>query len=388
MKFFFLYTILIFCFFTGRTQSIIGEQQLIDSILERSLTLSNAKLEIQAQQFLQKTSWDLNDPEIIVEQNPFESLTLSIDQSLHFPLQYVRQGQLNTERVHLSESEFTITKHEIKNQSKKWYLQMQYLQSKNNLLSIQDSLSLQIKTAVSNSFDAGNSTYLEKLYGESSYGETHQEYLNAQNELSKLQNQLKILSGVTTYSKYDELSRRQILKDSIQFQENPYLIYARQNQNVVAKQYEKTKSEALPDILLGYTIPLQEDPVYVPSFKAGITIPLWYNSYRGFNQNAKTEIEIAENNVKLEEQNLMQAASDAYLSYYQNEQSLRYYEKEALPRATEMIKSAMRLNEAGEIDYISCLRLLQDAFQIKLNYIAALYNFNNAVIQIEYLNGN
>ena len=70
-------------------------------------------LKIDAQRALQKTSWNISDPEIFVEQNPFESLTLSVEQTFDFPSQYIKQGQLNREKTALSEKEYAVTKSEL-----------------------------------------------------------------------------------------------------------------------------------------------------------------------------------------------------------------------------------------------------------------------------------
>ena len=54
------------------TQQILTEQQLIDTVLNNNYLLANALLKVDAQKSLQKTSWNISDPEIFVEQNPLD----------------------------------------------------------------------------------------------------------------------------------------------------------------------------------------------------------------------------------------------------------------------------------------------------------------------------
>jgi cobalt-zinc-cadmium efflux system outer membrane protein len=369
-------------------QQTITEQQVIDTILNNNYLLSNAMLKIDAQRALQKTSWNISDPEIFVEQNPFESLTLSVEQTFDFPSQYIKQGQLNREKTALSEKEYAVTKSELLKNIRLLYLQAQYASAKLNYLQLQDSVFNQIKDASAKSFESGNTNYLEKIFAETKYGEMHQQFINEQAELVKLKKQISILTAIQYDFAVTELAKLNVKNDSIMILQNPSYLYAEQNVKVTQKQYEAVKAQVMPDILLGYTAPLKEDAVYTPAYKAGISIPLWVNAYSGNNAAAKAEIAIAENNLRIQERNLIQQKTDALTAYYGNEQTVRYYEKEGLPNATEITKTAMRLKESGEIDFMNYLRTLNDAFEIQLNYIEALRNYNSSVIEIDYLNGN
>ncbi len=370
------------------TQQILTEQQLIDTVLNNNYLLANALLKVDAQKSLQKTSWNISDPEIFVEQNPFESLTFSVEQTFDFPSQYIKQGQLNREKTALSEKEYAVVKNELIKNLRLLYLELQYTSAKLNYLQLQDSLLRQIKDASIKSFDAGNVDYLQKIFAETQYGELHQRYIKEEAEMEKLKQYFFALTASQFAFTVTVLQRLSLKNDSIIILQNPSYVYAEQNINVTQKQYEAVKAQAMPDILLGYTAPLKEDAVYTPAFKAGISIPLWFNAYSGNNAAAKAEIAIAENNLRIQERNLTQQKADALSAYYANEQTVRYYEKEGLPNATEIAKTAMRLKESGEIDFMNYLRTLNDAFEIQLNYIEALRNYNSAVIEIDYLNGN
>lgn len=368
-------------------QKILTEQQVIDTTVNSNYLLANALLKIEAQKALQKTSWNISNPEVLIEQNPFESLTLSVEQVFDFPTLYVKQGKLNKEKVVLSELEFSLEKNELIKNIRQLYLQVQYTTLKLSYLQIQDSIFQQVKNATIRLFEAGNADYLQKIFAETKYGGVHQLYVNNQAELVRLKQNIFLLTGVQYEFTVTELIKLNPKSDSILITENPLYLYAKQNIDVAKWQYQVVRESALPNILLGYTVPLQENAVYVPAFKAGISIPLWYNSYRGYNMAARAEISIAENNMNAQEQNILLQKASVLAAFFSNEQTLKYYEMEGLRNANEVIKTATRLNEVGEIDIMNYLRTLSEAFEIRLNYIETLRNYNSSVIEIDYLNG-
>ncbi len=370
------------------SQMVLTEQQVIDSILNKNFAILNASLKFESQKSLQKTAWNISDPEVYVVQDPFESLILTIDQNFDFPTQYIKQSQLNREKITLTGKEFAQTKNEIRKNIRLLYLQAQYVSAKLNYFQKQDSAFQKIKDASVRSFNAGNLNYLEKISAETKSGEVKLQYEITKNELLILHQQISILTGIENKFVVAKIEKLATPNVSIDILTNPAYAVAQQNINVSRKQYEAIRSQALPDILLGYSIPLEEEAVYFPAFKAGISIPLWFNSYSGYNSAAKNEIIIAENNLRAEEQSLQQQKFTAISNFFKNKLAIRYYETEGSNNANEITKSATRLYETGEIDLINFLRTLNDGFEIQLNYLEALLNYNISVIEIDYLNGN
>ena len=64
-----------------------------------------------------------------------------------------------------------------------------------------------------------------------------------------------------------------------------------------------------------------------------------------------------------------------------------YYEREALPRSKALTDAAMRMREAGQIDYITFLRILDEAFEIRWGHSEAMVALNKAQLRLRYLAG-
>lgn len=370
------------------SQIIFSEQQIIDSVLEKNYQLNSALLKVQSQQNLQGNSWNIPDPEVFVDRTPFEPLTLNVEQTVDFPLQYVRQGSINKQQIILAEKNVAITRNDIIRNTKLIYVQMQFLEEKRIVLYAQDSFYSVISNSSTRAFEAGNIDYLGKLFAETKAGEIHQQYLQTEADLAVTKNNLKLITSINSDFKVAPLQKTAFQVDSVTTSNNPLLNYLNQNISLADAEWQLEKTYALPDLLLGYNIALENDPSYSYGFKLGITVPLWFYQYSARSNSAKTEVAVAEAEYLSKKQTLEQESIILLSNFYKYDKSLQYYEKTAMPNSNKIIETSMRLQESGESDYIEYLRILSDAYSIRLNYIEALYNYNSSVIEINYLNGN
>ena len=84
--------------------------------------------------------------------------------------------------------------------------------------------------------------------------------------------------------------------------------------------------------------------------------------------------------ISLESQQVVSMALSAW-------SQIRYYEQEALPRSRSLIDAAMRMREAGQVDYVTFLRTLDEAFSIQREYVEQLAVLNSARLQMLYWSG-
>jgi cobalt-zinc-cadmium resistance protein CzcA len=75
---------------------------------------------------------------------------------------------------------------------------------------------------------------------------------------------------------------------------------------------------------------------------------------------------------------------DEYAKY---SESVDYYEKQAIPEADMIISQSTRSYKAGALDYLEYILNLRRAIEIKQNYLDALNNLNQTLLNIEFLTG-
>jgi len=64
-----------------------------------------------------------------------------------------------------------------------------------------------------------------------------------------------------------------------------------------------------------------------------------------------------------------------------------YYEQQAVPEANLIIDQASLSFKAGAMDYIEYILSLNRALDIKINYLDALNNYNQTVINLDFITG-
>ena len=67
------------------------------------------------------------------------------------------------------------------------------------------------------------------------------------------------------------------------------------------------------------------------------------------------------------------------------EEALQYYETEGKSLSEEILKTANISFKNGEIDFFQYIQSLENAYEIELQHLENLNNYNQAVIAINYL---
>jgi cobalt-zinc-cadmium resistance protein CzcA len=184
------------------------------------------------------------------------------------------------------------------------------------------------------------------------------------------------------------------------WQANPSLGYIKQQVEMVRLEKKLEQSRALPEFSVGYfsqtMLGTQEVNGLPRTFtagdrltgiQAGIAIPLWFSPNISKIKAAKIKEEVAINNAdyyKITLAGKYQSLLDDYAKY---RSSVDYYEKQAIPEAALIIDQSTRSYKAGALDYLNYVLSLSRALSIKMNYLETLNNYNQTIINIEFITG-
>jgi len=182
--------------------------------------------------------------------------------------------------------------------------------------------------------------------------------------------------------------------------ENPSLQAIQQQIEVSRIEKKLEYSKMMPDITLGYfTQTIQGEQVVkgiarnfsttdrFTGFQAGIAIPLWFVPYTAKIKAAKLKEQIVQTNAALYTQILSSNYRSLLGEYNKYNNSVTYYEKQAIPEANVIIEQVTRSYKAGAIDYLDYMVNLSRALMLKQNYLDALNSYNQTIISIELLTG-
>jgi len=154
----------------------------------------------------------------------------------------------------------------------------------------------------------------------------------------------------------------------------------------------------MPDISAGYFIQsltgnqeVNGQTVYYDSaprfqgFSVGISLPIFAGSHVSKIQASKTNIEMQQKNadyLKLELSNHYQQQIQQLNTF----QSLvDYYKNTALANAELITKNAGKAYQNGDVSYVEYVQALETGLAIRTNYINAIHNFNQTVINLQFL---
>ncbi|MBA4057545.1 MAG: hypothetical protein C0490_22710, partial [Marivirga sp.] len=123
------------------------------------------------------------------------------------------------------------------------------------------------------------------------------------------------------------------------------------------------------------------------SVQAGIGIPLFFGSRRSSINATKINWQLSQNNYVLGLQTLQNEYEQTVQQYAKNLEAVNYYERTANKNAETILNTANLQFKNGEIDYLGWVLLTNNAIGIQSQYIEALKNLNQSIIQINsYLN--
>ncbi len=395
---------------TAKAQSpkTIRLNDAIQLALDSNLSIRSSVYSLEAQKALKGSSWDIPKTAVEAQYGQFNSYSkdnsFTVLQTMAFPTVYSKQGKLASAGIKSSEWELKVTQLEIATKVKQVYWQLAYLVGKQKLLVYQDSLFSGFLRAAELRAKAGETNKLEMITARSQSFEIKNQLQQVSTDVGitsrKLQN---ILNTSEPFLPEDTLSKLQVLlllPDSLTITKNPSLGFIRQQVEVSGAEQKLEQSRALPDITLGYfsqTMRGTQDVNSIPrsfgpgdrfnGFQAGITIPLWYKPFSSKVKSAGIRQDLARTNAE----NYLKTLNSEYASlideYNKYSKSVGFYEKQAIPEADYIIEQSGRSYKAGALDYLEYILSLNRALSIRQNYLDALNNYMQTIINIEYITG-
>ena len=374
-------------------QIVLTESEAVSKALTNNKNIQAASLQVKQQQQLLKSAINLPNPDFFLESPTGKFYTGSITQSFEFPTVYSNQYRLQKQQIAVSQKEKQLTEAELKYRVKLLYLEVQYADSLTRQLYIKDTLYEKIMLSAIRQFNAGQIDYLQQTFAETQYGEVHNQYQQSITRASSLKSQLQWFTGIKDSISVEPLvisftaPQFSFTPDSTALFANPAVQLLQQQENVAKQNIVLQKSKALPGLAFGYFNQGERDTKWSNRFRFGITMPLWFNQYKGNINAAKTEQQVIQSKQQGLQQELSAQVINANSEMQTNWQSVQYYQQTGLRKAQEVITTSQRFFVSGEIDYISLLRNSNDAYTVYQKYLEAVRNYNLSVINHKYLMG-
>jgi cobalt-zinc-cadmium resistance protein CzcA len=378
--------------------------QVLEIALQKNGNIQASQLNVEIEELGKKTAVDINKTDINVQygqMNSFENdFSFDVSQQFAFPTLYTAQRKLANEHIAGSEIQLAITENELKRNIRQLWMQLTYLYEDQRLLNFQDSLYVNFLKAAELRYETEESSFLEKATAETKVLEIQNRLNLIQSDILIYESQLRVLinDSITHQFRPGTIQKRDIssIYDPELVAQNPQLAYYDNLINTANAETSVHKSEMLPDISIGYFNqsiignPTSKGNIATASdrftgMQAGISIPIFFGSYKAKIKQSKLKAEIAEVNADYNKSMLLNSHQQYINELLKQKSSLNYYEEKAIPQADIIIENANKSFKNGAIDYIEFVQAMNQALEIKFNYIKTLNNYNQAVINLEYL---
>jgi len=156
-----------------------------------------------------------------------------------------------------------------------------------------------------------------------------------------------------------------------------------------------------PDFSAGYFLQsltgsqqVDDKTVYyngVPRFHGltlGISVPIFGGAYKARIKASETDIQLQQKNAEYLKNQLSSQLFQQLQEQRVNQSLLDYYIQTALPNAEIITKNATKAYQSGEAGYVEYLQGLETVLSIQRNYLQAIHNLNQNLINIQYLLNN
>ena len=399
----------VICAISGVTnvhaQNTITFESAIELAIKNNLSIKNSKLNAEYQKKLEAAAVDIPFAIINTEYGNINSIykdtRFGISQAASFPTVYAKQKLLQNEMYKSSLISILIKEAEVKKQVSQVFYLIIYLNEKKKLLLYSDSIYSQFVSRTNLKFKVGDSNILEKTTAETQQGQIANQLKQISQDIDILVLQLQMLlnSDNSFMPAANDLKMKfdASIDTSILLQ-HPVLKALEQENKYSIANTRLEKSKLLPNISLAYNnMSIQgigADNVLYPkssrfaSVQFGVGVPLFFGAQKARINSAKSMEQIADNNYKLGLQKLKTDYSSALIAYNNKLQLIDYFENTALKQAKLLQNTCNQQFTNGYINYLDWVMLINNSIAIQSNYVDAVNELNQTIININYLTSN
>ena len=377
----------------ANAQKTLSETEVVDRVLTNSPAIRAADLSILQNRQLLKGVYTIPKLDVFTDSPSGAFYTIGINQSVQLPTVYKRQYTLQNQQIGLAQADKRITENDIRYRVRSLYLALQYAEAVGRQFQFQDSVYNQIQLIAGRQFVAGQIDYLGKTFAESQAGEIRNQLNQARADVLTITRQLQRLSGRPDSIRVAVLERNGspvalMAIDSVAVGQNPSLAFFRQTEAISEGQIGLERAQSLPGIMVGYYNQSSRETPTQLRFRFGLTLPVWFGQYRSRTAAAQTGLQLARQRTSAQIQALSVDLQQAQGDFGKYRASLDYYETTGLRQSDDLINTARRLFQAGQNDYVSYLRTINEAYAIRQRYLDVLRTYNQSLLTISYLTGN
>lgn len=399
------------CFMFGlhaSAQTTVTLQQATEMVKKNNLYLQSSLLNEQYRQQLVGSSFDPDKAAGVAEYGRLNSslgdTRFAVSQTFQFPTVYARQKQLLRTEVGISKLQTASRLVDLQAELKQVFFGLLVMQERKKLLLYADSIYAKFAEKALNRFKAGDADKLESTTAANQRLQIAAQLKNLQADEAAYGKRLGYLTNIagdimpradSLVYELDNAITDTLLVNSPQLQLQKAVI----NQGNATVKLEAGK--LLPSLTVGYanmslrgwqTLPDKTEAFYTSSNRfqsvsVGVGIPLFSGAYNARIKAARVQVQVQEKELENTRARLQTELYNMVAAYLHNRDLLLSYRQALLPNAGIIIQTATNRLEAGEINYLDWVILVNQSLDIRSQYLQIIQQQNEAAFEIERLKG-
>lgn len=314
-------------------------------------------------------------------------LKIGLSQSISWPGLYKAQKNLYSEQLKYHQLNTAVIDLQMIRDIRSAYYQLWYLQDKQHLFHSLDSIYRVLSDAATLKVKTGDSPGLDSIAAHAALKQMQAMILQTGSDIQIQQQALMQLLNTTVpllpvEQPLEKLESPAIPVDSL----HPLLALQKQNTSIARAEINVIRNENRPEFsgrFFSQKLWGAKDPF--TGFSVTAAIPLFGgNAYRNRTKVATADMDLQQLQFEYETQRWNTQRVQLQQEMGKSSSLLTFYETTGLHQAEEIIKAASLAYRAGEISFAALSQFLSQAVEIKTNYVEALNNFNQSVIQYNY----
>lgn len=365
----------------------------INAALQNHPLIQSANYSVQQQQELKKTNFTLDPLNIQYQGGQINSnatdYNISAVTGIQDPFTIAKQTKLQSQKILLAESQLGVTKNELIQKVSAAYYQLMYGEQRLKLFQQLDSVYTDFANYANKKYQLGESNLLEKTSAEAQVKQMRLQKQQSQSDVAVFQTALQQWTGITTPIEISteelQMLSPPVQLDTSTLKQNPIYVLQQQQVNVSIAEWKLEKSKWTPSFQFGgFNQSIDKVNPYW-GWTIGTSIPIFKTGQSGKVNAANLQSKIAQSEFDNFKLNLNTAYQQELQQYKQNSEQLQYYNTEGLQLANTLNNIANKSYKAGDISYVEFIQSISQAYDIQSNYLRTLNNYNQSVINLNFL---
>lgn len=328
--------------------------------------------------------YEFDENNLAPNNEPLE--VFGVQQGFLFPTVYFAEKNVNQRQFEMQSSQFELQKRKTEGVVAAAYYQFQFEQNRERVYKSLDSLYQNFAHAAQRRFELGETNYLEKITARAKQRQLETDYRQSKQDMQIAMERLKgaVQSKDSLMISEQKLEKLQLSLSNLDA--HPAMdYYENRNEFYQAKQHLE-KQHLLPDISLSYSLGSNSGlSQNLYAYQIGFKIPLFFSGNASKIKASKIAAEVSQQQTEDYKIHLDSRKVQLLNEVSKYEEALSYYETEGKSLSEEILKTANVSFKNGEIDFFQYIQSLENAYEIELQHLENLNNYNQAVIAINYL---